>query len=212
MSGGGAGWLFRGGRIVPEERHQTGSANQGDFWKLEEHKPGVQSFTHFADGTAHKNRMQGNDFVKSVMYTRGVTCFSCHDVHGTDNPAVLWKPANRICLDCHGPGSPTAHAGPRSRRTPITSLAAPAASASPPQGPVHGEGHRDTQDLARTLTLGHGGVIWCVSPAVQQAQTSRHTALPLRQGTNRATRRLTQRRPRRLREAVDGGCCMEDSS
>ena len=81
-----------------------------DFWKLEEHKPGVQSFTHFADGTAHKNRMQGNDFVQSVMYTRGVTCFSCHDVHGTDNPAVLWKPATQICLDCHGPGSPN---GPR---------------------------------------------------------------------------------------------------
>ena len=37
-------------------------------------------FTHFADGTAHKNRMQGNDFVQSAMYTRGVTCFSCHDV------------------------------------------------------------------------------------------------------------------------------------
>ena len=77
--------------------------NLSDFWKLEEHKPGVQSFTHFADGTAHKNRMQGNDFVQSVMYTRGVTCFSCHDVHGTPNPAVLWKPANQICLDCHGP-------------------------------------------------------------------------------------------------------------
>jgi hypothetical protein len=29
-----------------------------DFWKLEEHKFGEQSFTHFADGTAHKNRMQ----------------------------------------------------------------------------------------------------------------------------------------------------------
>jgi mono/diheme cytochrome c family protein len=27
--------------------------NLSDFWKLEEHKPGVQSFTHFADGTAH---------------------------------------------------------------------------------------------------------------------------------------------------------------
>jgi predicted CXXCH cytochrome family protein len=76
-----------------------------DFWKLEEHKLGVQSFTHFADGTAHKNRMQGNDFVQSLMYTRGVTCFSCHDVHGTPNPAVLWKPANKICLDCHGPNS-----------------------------------------------------------------------------------------------------------
>jgi predicted CXXCH cytochrome family protein len=79
--------------------------NLSDFWKLEEHKLGTQSFTHFADGTAHKNRMQGNDFVQSLMYTRGVTCFSCHDVHGTPNQAVLWKPANKICLDCHGPNA-----------------------------------------------------------------------------------------------------------
>ena len=76
-----------------------------DYWKLEEHKLGETSFTHFADGTAHKNRMQGNDFVQSLMYTRGVTCFSCHDVHGTKNDAVLWKPANAICLDCHGPNA-----------------------------------------------------------------------------------------------------------
>ena len=34
-----------------------------DFWALEAHKPGELSFTHFPDGTAHKNRMQGNDFV-----------------------------------------------------------------------------------------------------------------------------------------------------
>jgi predicted CXXCH cytochrome family protein len=79
--------------------------NLSDFWKLEERKLGVQSFTHFADGTAHKNRMQGNDFVQSLMYTRGVTCFSCHDVHGTPNQAVLWKPATKICLDCHGPNA-----------------------------------------------------------------------------------------------------------
>jgi predicted CXXCH cytochrome family protein len=77
--------------------------NLGDFWKLEEHKLGETSFTHFAEGTAHKNRMQGNDFVQSLMYTRGVTCFSCHDVHGTPNDAVLWKPAKQICLTCHGP-------------------------------------------------------------------------------------------------------------
>lgn len=81
-----------------------------DFWKLEEHKLGETSFTHFGDGTGHKNRMQGNDFVQSLMYTRGVTCFSCHDVHGTQNDAVLWKPANAICLDCHGPN---AQNGPR---------------------------------------------------------------------------------------------------
>jgi predicted CXXCH cytochrome family protein len=77
-----------------------------DFWQLEEHKLGDTTFTHFADGTAHKNRMQGNDFVQSVMYRRGVTCFSCHDVHGTQNNADLIKPAQVLCLTCHGPISP----------------------------------------------------------------------------------------------------------
>jgi predicted CXXCH cytochrome family protein len=81
-----------------------------DFWKLEAHQPGETSFTHFADGTAHKNRMQGNDFVQSAMYTHGVTCFSCHDTHGTANDAVLWKPAGTLCLDCHGPNTAN---GPR---------------------------------------------------------------------------------------------------
>jgi predicted CXXCH cytochrome family protein len=76
-----------------------------NFWQLEDHKLGEQSFTHFADGTAHKNRMQGNDYVQSVMYRRGVTCFDCHDVHGTDNYAQLRKPVDKLCLDCHEPGS-----------------------------------------------------------------------------------------------------------
>ena len=81
-----------------------------DFWSLEEHKFGELSFTQFPDGTSHKNRMQGNDFVQSVMYRRGITCFSCHDVHGTKNYAQLRKPANEICLDCHGPDTKN---GPR---------------------------------------------------------------------------------------------------
>ena len=80
--------------------------NLPDFWKLEEHKLGEQSFTHFADGTAHKNRMQGNDFVQSAMYTHGIACHSCHDVHGTANNADLLKPASVLCLECHGPQSP----------------------------------------------------------------------------------------------------------
>ena len=79
--------------------------NLRDYWKLEDHRLGDLSFTHFPDGTAHKNRMQGNDFVQSVMYRRGVTCFDCHDAHGTENYAQLRKPANKICLDCHGPGT-----------------------------------------------------------------------------------------------------------
>ena len=81
-----------------------------DFWKLEDHKLGETTFTHFPDGTAHKNRMQGNDYVSSLMYTHGVSCFTCHDSHGTDNPALLRKPASELCLDCHGPTSPN---GPR---------------------------------------------------------------------------------------------------
>ena len=84
--------------------------NLRDFWQLEDHALGETTFTHFPDGTAHKNRMQGNDFVQSVMYRRGITCFTCHDVHGTQNYAQLRKPADKLCLDCHGPLSPN---GPR---------------------------------------------------------------------------------------------------
>ena len=80
--------------------------NLKDFWKLEEHKLGETTFTHFAEGTGHKNRMQGNDFVQSLMYKRGVSCFSCHDVHGTGNNADLIKPAGQLCFNCHGPSSP----------------------------------------------------------------------------------------------------------
>jgi predicted CXXCH cytochrome family protein len=81
-----------------------------DTWKLEEHQLGEESFTHWPEGSAHKNRMQGNDFVTSAMYTKGVACWSCHDVHGTENNADLIKPANAVCLTCHGPNSPS---GPR---------------------------------------------------------------------------------------------------
>ena len=77
-----------------------------NFWQLEEHKLGETTFTHFADGTGHKNRMQGNDFVESVMYTRGVSCFSCHDVHGTQHNADLIKPASDVCATCHRANSP----------------------------------------------------------------------------------------------------------
>ena len=81
-----------------------------DHWRLEEHLLGEDTFTHWPDGSAHKNRMQGNDFVTSVMYTKGVACWSCHDVHGTENEADLIKPPSAVCLTCHSPNSP---AGPR---------------------------------------------------------------------------------------------------
>ena len=50
--------------------------NLSDFWHLDKAELGKTDFLYFADGTAHKNRMQGNDFVTSRMYQRGVTCFT----------------------------------------------------------------------------------------------------------------------------------------
>jgi predicted CXXCH cytochrome family protein len=82
-----------------------------DYWKLEDVTLGQSNFLQFADGTSHKNRMQGNDFVQSVMYRHGVTCATCHDVHGTGNYAQLREPSQQLCLNCHGPGSPN---GPHS--------------------------------------------------------------------------------------------------
>lgn len=83
-----------------------------DFWQLEDHTLGETTFTHFADGTGHKNRMQGNDFVQSVMYSHGITCANCHDPHGTPNAAVLVLPSNQVCGQCHEPGGAN---GPRAK-------------------------------------------------------------------------------------------------
>jgi hypothetical protein len=47
-----------------------------EFWKVEDHQLGETTFNHFADGTGHKNRMPGDDFVTSLKCSRGVTCVS----------------------------------------------------------------------------------------------------------------------------------------
>ena len=72
-----------------------------DFWRLEEHHLGQETFTHWPDGAAHKNRMQGNDYVQSQMYVKGVRCYACHDTHGTKNEADLRLSGNAVCLQCH---------------------------------------------------------------------------------------------------------------
>jgi predicted CXXCH cytochrome family protein len=76
-----------------------------DYWKLEPETLGQTSFYYYADGTAHKNRMQGNDYVQSLMYRHGVVCSDCHDVHGTSNPFELRMPPDRLCSECHAPDS-----------------------------------------------------------------------------------------------------------
>ncbi len=90
--------------------------NLSDYWTLDTPALGTQTFTFFADGTSHKNRMQGNDFVTTRMYTRGVTCFSCHDAHGSANPALLRRPVEEVCSSCHRPGGANGPAQPTLER------------------------------------------------------------------------------------------------
>ena len=45
--------------------------------------------------------MQGNDYVQSQMYVKGVRCAAFHDVHGTNHEAELRLPGNAVCLQCH---------------------------------------------------------------------------------------------------------------
>ncbi len=72
-----------------------------DVWRMEELKPGVTNFFQYADMTAHKNRMQGNDFIQSNMYHRELRCFDCHEVHSNANQANLKAVGNALCLRCH---------------------------------------------------------------------------------------------------------------
>ncbi len=88
-----------------------------DFWHLEELKPGVTDFLQFADLTAHKNRMQGNDFAQSNMYHRSIRCFDCHQVHSPQNPSNLIAVGNALCLNCHTPDNPAGLKGTVSEHT-----------------------------------------------------------------------------------------------
>jgi predicted CXXCH cytochrome family protein len=88
-----------------------------DYWKLEESKPGTADFFHYADMTAHKNRMQGNDFVQSTMYHRQLRCFDCHDVHSSKNESNLIEKGNALCLGCHNKQNPAGLKGTVSEHT-----------------------------------------------------------------------------------------------
>ena len=88
-----------------------------DFWNLEQLKPGTADFYQFPDMTAHKNRMQGNDFVQSNMYHRELRCFDCHQVHSNQNTANLIAAGNALCLGCHNAKNPAGLKGPVSAHT-----------------------------------------------------------------------------------------------
>jgi predicted CXXCH cytochrome family protein len=77
-----------------------------DFWKGFEPEAGKQTPEFWNNGTAHKNRVQGNTFLQSVMHGQGLQCSNCHDAHGSRYQSMTIKSAatNALCLTCHGPG------------------------------------------------------------------------------------------------------------
>ncbi len=77
-----------------------------DVWRLEIATPGTEDFYYYRDGSAHKNRMQGNDWVQSNMYHRELRCFDCHQVHSNQNPSNLIATGNALCLRCHTAENP----------------------------------------------------------------------------------------------------------
>jgi predicted CXXCH cytochrome family protein len=88
-----------------------------DYWHLEDLKPGATDFYQYGDLTAHKNRMQGNDFVQSTMYHRQLRCFDCHDVHSSRYESNLVEKGNTLCLTCHNRRNPSGLRGTVSEHT-----------------------------------------------------------------------------------------------
>ncbi|MFQ5732321.1 MAG: cytochrome c3 family protein [Planctomycetaceae bacterium] len=82
--------------------------NLAKFWKGSKPTKGKATAEFWHNGTAHKNRVQGNAFLQSVMYESGMQCTDCHNSHGSQNRSMTVKAAdtNSLCLTCHAPGKP----------------------------------------------------------------------------------------------------------
>jgi predicted CXXCH cytochrome family protein len=77
----------------------------GKYWKGFEPEAKVTP-EFWPNGTAHKNRVQGNTFVQSAMHDRKLQCSNCHDSHSGRHTGMTLKSAsdNALCLTCHSPG------------------------------------------------------------------------------------------------------------
>ena len=81
-------------------------AELAKFWHGFKPEKGKEDAEFWPNGTAHKNRVQGNTFVQSVMFDHGIQCTNCHDMHSGKHTSMTVKdaPSNALCLTCHGPG------------------------------------------------------------------------------------------------------------
>jgi predicted CXXCH cytochrome family protein len=76
------------------------------YWHGFEPEAGKKTAEFWENGTAHKNRIQGNTFLQSVMAHSGLQCSNCHESHGSRHRSMTLKAteSNALCLTCHGPG------------------------------------------------------------------------------------------------------------
>jgi len=74
-----------------------------DYKKIAPFK-GEETKEFWANGSAKKNRTQGNEYIHDAMYKHGIRCINCHNPHKLTNTAQ--KPeGNKACMKCHSFGS-----------------------------------------------------------------------------------------------------------
>ena len=75
-----------------------------DYKKLAPFTMGTESQEFWANGSAKKNRTQGNEYIHDGMYQHGITCINCHNPHKLTNTAQKSE-GNSACMKCHSFGS-----------------------------------------------------------------------------------------------------------
>lgn len=96
--------------------HNRGKSIDGQFGYADTYTVGDELTYHYVtvtpeknaknfwpDGSSKSHHQQFIDFQKSVMYSKGVKCWSCHDPHKplAGNSSSLRLTGNRLCESCH---------------------------------------------------------------------------------------------------------------
>jgi len=97
-----------------------GYETQPHTWPLEQTERNTGS-QFYEDGSYMTPCKVIEMYRTSKMHASGVTCFDCHDPHGTDDWADLLLPVhnNELCLKCHGDEFPTPEAQSAHSKHPI---------------------------------------------------------------------------------------------
>ena len=114
----------RRGNMVCGQCHTRGKSTDKKFGYPNTYKVGDELTFHYVqvtpekdktrfwpDGSSKSHHQQFTDFQKSVMFSKGIKCWSCHDPHkpAAGNASSLRLTGNLLCQSCHGVLSGTQH-------------------------------------------------------------------------------------------------------